>query len=164
MGFREACEYIGHYLPPSSFSLHGRKALPKREPREGKAPSELWQGKARNLIKDATYHLWAPHGQRWLSWLKDQRGLSEATIKAHSLGLMPKDRYEEREAWGLEQVLKDNGQPKKLWLPEGLVIPYFSGSQILRLRFRRPKSAKSGPRYYLLPGGDTRAMVIRHGS
>ena len=98
-----------------------------------------------------------------LGWLKERRGLSEETIKEHRLGLVLIDRFEGHEQWGLEPVLKDDGTPKKIWIPRGLTIPLWQEGKIYRIRIRRPKFAlrsEADPRYYLLRGSDTRAMVL----
>jgi DNA primase len=98
-----------------------------------------------------------------LGWLKERRGLSEAIIKKYRLGLVPTGRYECHEQWGLDPVLKDNGTPKKIWIPRGLTIPLCQDGNILRIRIRRPKmdlKSMGGPRYYLLRGSDTRAIVL----
>jgi hypothetical protein len=98
-----------------------------------------------------------------LGWLKEHRGLSEETIKEHRLGLVLIDRFEGHEQWGLEPVLKDDETPKKIWIPRGLTIPLWQDGKIYRIRIRRPRFAlrsEADPRYYLLRGSDTRAMIL----
>lgn len=123
-------------------------------------PSDQWQSRARKYLEEAVCHLWAAEGHRWAGWLKEIRGLNEVTVRTYQLGLQPIDRWEERESWGLESVMKDNGRRKKLWLPEGLVIPYFIGDQISQISFRRKKSA-DGPRYLHLEGSQSHPMVLQ---
>ncbi|MDO9532630.1 MAG: toprim domain-containing protein [Deltaproteobacteria bacterium] len=94
-----------------------------------------------------------------LGWLTEKRGLNLKTIKAAGLGFLPIDRWETAPAWGLVEVLKDDGTAKKLWFPRGLTIPLCQNDQVLRLRIRRPKS-DGDPRYYLVRGSDTRAMIL----
>jgi hypothetical protein len=90
-------------------------------------------------------------------FLQEVKGLAQDTIKRFSLGWLPRDQWDARTAWGLVEVLKENGQPKRLWLPVGLVIPLIHGGQVERVRIRRPEG---DPRYYLLSGSSTRAVVI----
>ena len=101
---------------------------------------------------------------KMLGWLKECRGLSEETIRAHRLGLaLINNRFEGHEKWGLEPVFKGDGTPKKIWIPLGLTIPLCQDEKIYRIRIRRPKFAlrsEGDPRYYLLRGSDTRAMVL----
>lgn len=68
-----------------------------------------------------------------------------------------KDIYRARKAWGLPEILKDDGRPKVLWIPRGLVIPYIIDGIILRIRIRRPEGE---PRYYVLPGSSMSTMLL----
>jgi hypothetical protein len=56
----------------------------------------------------------------------------------------------------LPDVLKDNGQAKKLWLPAGLSIPLIQGDKVIRIRVRRPEGE---PRYYVLRGSSSAALI-----
>jgi hypothetical protein len=94
-----------------------------------------------------------------LDFLIQRRGLIEKTIREFSLGLVPLNRWADAKTWGVDEILKDNGKPKKYWIPRGLTIPLCQDDQVLRVRVRRPKS-DGDPRYYLLRGSDTRAMVL----
>jgi DNA primase len=166
MGFREAAEYVGKEISSFTPSLGGRK-VPRSHwaPRGTSAPAELWQEQARRLVEESEHWLFQPFtfGQKMLGWLKEKRGLSEETIKAHRLGLVPIDRFDNYEEWGFKPVLKDNGKLKKIWIPKGLAIPFCQDGKIYRIRIRRPKSAlrsEIDPPYYLLKGSDTRALVL----
>jgi len=167
MRFQDACQYVGKEisLPPS---LSGRSISATRRttpghwvPRETTPPGDLWQERARRLVEESERFLFSSYSfaQRMLGWLKELRGLTEETIRAHRLGLVPIDRWEGHEQWGLEPVLKDDGTPKKIWIPRGLPIPLCQDGNVLRIRIRRLK-ADGDPRYYLLRGSDTRAMVL----
>jgi hypothetical protein len=117
------------------------------------------------LVEESENWLFQPStfGQKMLGWLKECRGLSEETIKKFRLGLVPIDRWEGHEQWGLEPVFKDDGTPKKIRIPLGLTIPLCQDGKIYRIRIRRPKFAlrsERDPRYYLLKGSDTRALVL----
>ncbi|MBM4289455.1 MAG: hypothetical protein FJ135_15150, partial [Deltaproteobacteria bacterium] len=158
--YPEACAYLGREITRlSSPGANGRSKEPQWEPRATAAPGDLWQAKARKLVEGAVYNLWSSFGKPMLDFLTEQRGLTETTIKKFSLGFLPLDRWEAAPDWGLEEILRDNGKPKKLWFPRGLAIPLCDGDQVLRVRIRRPKS-DGDPRYYLLRGSDTRAMVL----
>ncbi|MDO9028226.1 MAG: hypothetical protein Q7U68_05125, partial [Candidatus Roizmanbacteria bacterium] len=77
------------------------------------------------MVEESENWLFHPStfGQKMLGWLKERRGLSEETIRAHRLGLVPINRFEGHGKWGLEPVFKDDGTPKKIWIPRGLTIP-----------------------------------------
>ena len=169
MGFREACQYVGKEItrPTPSLVLQKDGPRPLGVPRATTAPTDLWQERARRLVEESENWLFQPStfGQKMLGWLKEHRGLSEETIKKFRLGLVPIDRWEGHEQWGLEPVLKDDGTPKKIWIPLGLTIPLCQDGKIYRIRIRRPKFAlrsERDPRYYLLRGSDTRSLVLGH--
>lgn len=103
----------------------------------------------------AQQNLWADIGKEALAFLHG-KGLTDDTIRTARLGLNPSDLYFDRQSWGLPAEVKENGKPKKLWLPAGLVIPYFLNGNIIRLRIRRPEGE---PRYYIVPGSDTKPMT-----
>ncbi|MBU4233232.1 MAG: hypothetical protein KKF43_11990, partial [Proteobacteria bacterium] len=137
-------------------SREGRKA--PWIPREVIAPSPTWQKKARELIKKTEKHLWSSEiaCKQARQWLK-RRGLSAEIIREANLGWLLEDMWESRSKWGLDDRI-EGGKRKKLWIPSGLVIPYVRGEEVIRLRIRRPDPADD-PKYYLLPGSDTRPML-----
>jgi len=159
MTYQEACQHLGREVNLPSTLSGSRPAKLQWEPRVTAAPGELWQARARKLVDEAVYHLWTPTGRPMLDFLIQRRGLIEETIREFSLGLIPLNRWENAKVWGVDEILKDNGEPKKYWIPRGLSIPLFQGDQVLRVRVRRPKS-DGDPRYYLMRGSDTRAMVL----
>jgi len=164
MSFQEACRYLGKEIATFTPSLSGKKKTSiEWTPREIAVPPVLWQEKAKRQIEEWENMLFQSLtlAQRMLGWLQDRRGLSLETIKKHRLGLVPIDRWESADQWGLEPVLKDNGTPKKVWIPRGLTIPLYQGGRVLRLRIRRLKS-DGDPRYYFLRGSDTRAMILEN--
>jgi DNA primase len=166
MTFPEACSFLGREVTRSYTLAGGRPGKPQWEPRVTTAPTDLWQERARRLAEESERWLFQPHpfAQAMLGWLKERRGLSEETIKEHRLGLaLINNRFEGHEKWGLEPVFKDDGTPKKIWIPRGLTIPLCQDGKIYRIRIRRPKFAlrsEADPRYYLLRGSDTRAMIL----
>lgn len=168
MTFREACQYVGRELPARRSFLSGRKPHAPHSLSGGAREAQtkpditnpdLWATRARSLVEGAVYNLWHFRTDHWLRWLKEKRGLAEGTVQAYSLGLQPKDRFDYPKDWGLEPVFKENGQAKKVWVPRGFIIPLFDGDRVVRVKFRRPKSAGK-PHYYLLKGSDSRPRVI----
>ncbi len=120
-------------------------------PRETITPQKTWQEKASAFLAWTEKHL--QENGNVNQWLNNDRGLTEETIKQAHLGWNPKDLYRDRNTWGLEDI------GKKLWLPGGLVIPYQVEGKLIRLRIRRPDPGK-GARYPLVPGSDTKAMIL----
>jgi DNA primase len=156
MTYPDACAFIG--TPTRRAGLKSRKGRkPPWIPREAVAPSSTWQEKARKLIKTAEKQIESSASDctQAYQWLK-RRGLSAEIIKEAHLGWLSEDLWESRSAWGLDDRI-EGGKRKKLWIPSGLVIPYVRGEGVLRLRIRRPKP-DDDPKYYLVPGSDTRPM------
>jgi len=184
LGFREACARLGVQraerdratAPPSQARPPSR---PEFVPAEPEAPPEAWQAKAWAFVRWASDHL--RHNDEALAWLH-ARGLEADAACACWLGWNPgeegRDLYRPRKAWGLAEALRDDGRPRALWLPRGLVIPCIgqtdprldpaggrrsegddvaaAAPSILRIRIRRPDGE---PRYYVLPGSAATTMV-----
>lgn len=144
-----APDQAGGYRKPRFRTPHPpktKKNTPQTKSREIKSPADIWQEKARALLEKSQAALLTNEGR--LKWLQD-RGLNRRSVARFSLGWIDRDIFRPRESWGLETVIKENGQPKKLWIPAGLVIPCLDGNRILRLRVRR---SEGEPKYYVVPG------------
>jgi len=104
--------------------------------------------------------LWEPTAAagRLRAWLNAEKGLSDDSIRAAGLGFQPADLYEPRDAWGLPEALNDKGNPKKVWLPGGLVIPFLQDGKVQRLRFRRSEPG-DGERYIIVSGSSSAPMT-----
>ena len=89
-----------------------------------------------------------------LEWLRAKRGLTRATAERFRLGWLPRDLYHDRAAWALPPELREDGRPKRLFLPAGLLIP---GPD--RLRIRRAEPGRFG-KYFVVPGSSNRPLVI----
>jgi hypothetical protein len=184
MSFVDACNYLNIPLPErgnpsaasrgsapggvSSFGNGGPGSgrnpslsppRPEFIPNEHAAPADLWQEKAMKFVTWAQGNL--ARNDDALAWLS-ARGISAETAVNFRLGWNPgeegKDIYRARQSWGLPEVLRDDGRPKALWIPRGLVIPHIVDGVIYRLRIRRPDD--SGPRYYVIPGSSMSIMTI----
>ena len=169
LGYLDACHFLG--IEPKQEgkrSLNwdrrsrkpGNSSAASWQPKESTLPGDHWATKAGQFVEWAEQQLWnTDQGKETLSWLHG-RGLTDQTVKTFRLGWNPQAWWRKRESWGLPTALKDDGKPKKLWLPLGLVIPKIDGDQIVRLRIRQPSG---DPRYYLVPGSDIGPLVIPGG-
>ena len=103
-----------------------------------------WQAHAAKLVAWGTECLLrAPEHMSWLA----ARGLDADAVQRYRLGFNPGERGKNciirpRESWGLPSVLKDNGKPKRLWLPRGIIVPQIvpgpDGADLVeRVRIRR---------------------------
>jgi hypothetical protein len=122
-------------------------------------PGGSWQDHARKFVAFSHDHLMQSPDQ--LAWL-ESRGISRQTAARFRLGWNPGERggrdiYRPRTSWGLPDVIKENGQPKKLWIPTGLTIPIIDGYDVLQIRIRRPEGE---PRYFVLPGSASDPMPM----
>lgn len=153
LSFLEACAFLGREPEPRGSAA--RPAPWQWEPRETTTPGDPWQEKALAFLEKARRTLWSDAGTGARAFLHG-RGLTDETIRAAGLGWNPKDLFIDRESWGLEPSLKENGTARRLWIPAGLVIPVMDEGKVARLRIRRPEGE---PRYYFVPGSDTRPMA-----
>lgn len=157
MSYFEACAYLGQAPPERRHITRPAPAIwvPKAEPQ---APPEAWQEKASFFAMQSTARLWESAGDKLRQWLHTEKGLSDATIKTACLGMNPADIFEPRATWGLSGELNDKGNPKKQWLPAGLVIPFLHGNQVQRLRIRRDNLG-DGSRYIIASGSSSAPMT-----
>lgn len=171
MNFKEACAYLNITMAdrPADFTPSRTKGCnPLFQPVQHSSPAALWQEKAGKFVTWAQENL--KSNKFTLTWLAD-RGITAVAAEQAKLGWNPgedgKDIYRARKAWGLQEILKDDGKPRALWIPRGLVIPYCpppagvaqsaGGGVIQRIRIRRPEGE---PRYYVVPGSAMPVMII----
>jgi DNA primase len=160
--YNDACLQLGiEPLKCRTLSWDHRKGANSWTPKEAREPNDSWRAKAALLIDWAVDQLhWTEDGMEALEWLQTERGLTEQTIKDSRLGWIPKDFRKDRAEWGLPESKRENGTPRPLWIPRGLLIPYLLDDVPLKLKVRRP-DPNAEPRYYLLPGSSPRAMIFR---
>lgn len=133
-----------------------RQPAPVQPPDPLKPPPAAWQETARRFVEASVVHL---HGtyRKPLEWLH-RRGFTAETITAAHLGYQPHDAWLPRSAWGLPEE-----EGRKLWLPRGVVIPWFVSGHLWRVYIRRPVGQ---PKYICLPGSSNaiyNADTIRPG-
>jgi len=155
MSYKDAC----HYLNIESKYTHIYKSNEYKEhtiwtPKTLKPLRKTWLKKAKEFFNGIDFD--SEYLKRWLY----NRGLSDKVIKQFALGWNKNDMYVDRKEWGLSDIINEKTKKnKKLWLPEGIVIPYIFNNDIIRLRIRRPKS-KNGQRYIIVSGSDMRPMIL----
>jgi len=127
-----------------------RGAQSQRQAASAQCPERIWQEKAAALVQHAHQALLAD--EKMLAYLSG-RGLPLGCVEKNCLGYLPADVYRARASWGLPVELKDDGNPKKLFIPAGIVIPWFVNGEIHRIRVRKDKVRnEKDARYYWVPG------------
>jgi len=161
LSFKEACDKLNITIPESPARCRfepKQTGKPEFTPDKHIPPADIWQEKAEKLIQSSRDNL--AKNSETLFWLSN-RGIGRETAENFRLGWIPgedgKDIYRARKAWGLPEILKEDGKPRALWIPRGLIIPYIIDGIIHRIRIRRPEGE---PRYYVIPGSSMATMII----
>lgn len=84
-----------------------------------------------------------------------ERGFTAESIEKYKIGFNPGDHQgrdfkRNRQDWGLEERIKDDGTHQKIWLPVGFTIPTFlDDGQVVKLKIRRSswKQNDLSPKY-----------------
>jgi len=128
---------------------------------QAETPAAAWQQKAAEMVQVAHQTLLETPEQ--LAYLAG-RGLPLEAVKKYKLGYIPKDLYRERAAWGLPVELKDDGKAKKLWIPQGILIPRMEpdgSGAIHRIRIRKQTLLREkDARYHWLPGSGNDILCL----
>lgn len=163
MNFKDACAYLNIERPEQHPDPRPAPEKPAFTPAQYHSPADLWQAKAEKFITWAQEQL--KNNRLQMDWLA-ARGINQSAAEAARLGWNPgengKDIFRTRKAWGLPELLKEDGKPRMLWIPRGLVVPYIS-EVVQRIRIRRPEELRAPDEkkpYYILPGSSMSTMVI----
>jgi len=161
-----------HASIPQRTIIHFEKPVTKQI----KPPPIKWQEKAKIFVDWASRQI--VKKPDILDWL-EQRGISREAVKDYQIGYSQNPKSKNGEfrrpfsEFALPNVLGQNGQPKQIWIPKGIIIPTIEPSgTIVRLKIRRDnwKAADDIPKYVAVSGsmqgmsliGDrsSRVMVI----
>jgi DNA primase len=165
MRFRESCHFLGQDPSALCCRLHFGTTENVWKPDATTSPPEKWQSNAMAFLKAAEKELWSPENREIRTWLK-RRGLEKKIIKQSHLGWNPRNICYDREKWGLQKKIKENGSLSKIWIPAGLAIPCFRDDLIQKIQIRRSKSGnfdappEQGGRYVLVAGSSGKVPVI----
>jgi DNA primase len=113
-------------------------------PRPQGPPSQAWQAWASAIRHLAQQRLREPVGAMALRYLRECRGLTDATIDRWGLGYVPRDLHDPPERWGLEPWTDQRGRPGRVFLPHGILISCEVGGVLWYLKVRRPLLAPDG--------------------
>jgi hypothetical protein len=137
----EGCrEFLKTYCPDSGGTRPVRQGARPRRP-EGWTPpstafpSDLWIQKATDFVEHSVDRL--QENKEQLAELA-RCGISPKVAKLCRMGWNDKDKWPPVTAWGLPHEKNERGKEKKIWLPEGLVVPAIRDGQVVKLKVRRP--------------------------
>lgn len=102
---------------------------PAQMPDERAAPSNRWQQRCQDFLRYCQDELW--QNEDALTYLTRMRGLNTETIGSWGLGYNPRDVWDQE----AEYELTDG---KRVWLPQGIVIPGWRHDALWYVKVRRP--------------------------
>lgn len=161
--FREAAEKLGayHKLQDEKPDQKKEKKAPVErtwEPRQTELPPSTWLKKATQFTFNSYKYLMSGHGKQHREYLNG-RGIPNETIKTARIGYNPSAVQYSLGSFGLIEEKDKAGASKTVWIPAGIIIPYFDQDQtgqIRRIRIRSDTESNSGGNtYVLLTGGTT---------
>lgn len=167
MSYREACAEIGiikgkaplRAISPAQGNVQQQTQGDQWEPHGWDAPTSMWRDQAHRLLERCIEQLAGEENQHIRDWLLQSRGIDmESAVSAH-LGYCPQDIRLTREKWGLPTDMDGKGKPRRLWIPEGIVIPCWRDGVMHRIRVRR--FSKEGKKYIFIQGGSAMPYWIR---
>lgn len=140
----------------------GAKSAPKTpqapvrrawQPTKAEPAPALWQERATEFVRHSMSRL--ESNPSVLAQLESW-GLSAEAARTCMIGWNDVDKSVPRESWGLEPMTGKDGRPKKVWLPEGLVLPMLVHGRVVKIKIRRPNEALQRLlpelRYWEVPG------------
>lgn len=142
MTYVEACEELGIDIDPR---YRTTIKLPVVRSAPDGPPCAAWQKKALEAVELAEHCLWYTQpGRVYLDELH-RRGLRDDILRAKRLGYWPlakNGRWQQYpfEQWGLTQEMLTPAQWERgcIYVPDGLLIPWFAGGQLWKLTVKRP--------------------------
>ena len=162
--YLEACQALDIPVQPKKMRDSSLDVTPHTwEPREDTKPSAEWQEKAKAQLFQAYKFLMSNHWEAKIhrKWLND-RGISNDLIKSARMGWSLNTATFSRESWGLAPELTQKGKNKQIWMPAGLIIPYFQDGELIRLRIRQDNPTR-GDRFIMVPGSSMNFMAYPAG-
>ncbi len=156
--FQEAAEAV-------NATINERITLPNThlrsfKPTVLKSPTKEWIQRATAFIDGAHTQLL---GNSDVLKNLSKRGLSAEAIGQYKFGWIDRDMFFDREHWGLEPQLDQNGKPRLLWIPKGIVIPVIeSDGPVRRLKIRRSDwhPEDTLPKYVAITGSMNGLSII----
>lgn len=148
-------EFVQRYCDGTLPVNRERKPRQKREwkPKQVGTPPQLWMEKAASFVEHSVERLQSNPERlaELLAW-----GIDAETACKCRFGWNDRDKWPPVTSWGLPHELNDNDKEKKVWLPEGLVMPAVHDGQVVKLKIRRPNPVTpwgENRKYWEVKGG-----------
>lgn len=158
LSFKQACDRAGE--PEKAEQKPSKKEKPAHawEPRTVEKPGDSWVKKSESFLFSTFKFLMSAQGKPYRDYLNN-RGISNATIKSGRIGYNPAPAQFSYGAFGMSPEPDKSGKEKTVWIPDGVVIPYFDqAGRLARLRIRNANPHGRNP-YVLLTGGTTEYFI-----
>ncbi len=157
MSFHEACQALD-LDPGSQYANAGQGRQSAYE--SVIPPPEKWRDRATAVVQKAQQYLWGKQGMQALEYLH-KRGLTNETIKQHQLGYIPFGEHgrwfkDSLDLWGL--AAEDTPDGEGIWLPEGILIPWWINGSIWKLNIRRLNGLRKGDAKYIQVTGSQEGL------
>jgi len=134
MSYPDACKALQVDPKPLADRAHSTASPRPWTPKPATKPVDIWQVQAARFVTECAANML--QGSEGLAYAHT-RGLTPDTVVRLRIGWNPEDRWESRESWGLPPEKNDKGNPKKVWLPAGLVLPTRRKSGFTAVKVRR---------------------------
>lgn len=178
MSFKEAAQAVGRTLTGRAYK---RPTFAERVKRSVQAGGNDWHPDPTPSRDCQNAEIWVQHVQKLVTsghellmntpeYLRqlEERGLCVDACRRYMLGLVPVSdgktaTFRYRESWGLEKIVKKDGKPKMLWIPRGILIPFYKDGVVHRVKIRRPNEDLRPDfdlKYYALPGSGKAMMHL----
>jgi DNA primase len=160
MTYLNACrELVIEPRRRQDFRAGPQASRPAWKPKDAVLPPSIWQKKATDFVARAEKNLWSEAGAEARAYLAG-RGLSSNFINWARLGWNPEVQFDDYVVWGLAPERYEKVNPRKVWLPPGIVIPVFGGDRcLLRVKIRRTEP-DCNPKYIAIAGGAATSFMV----
>lgn len=139
--YKQACEKLK--VDPEQ----RRSSTQEHKPVVAENPPKIWIEKVTAFVEWS--HVKLLQNQNLLSAVLE-RGLTMETIKTFKLGYNPEMFFRKYPEWGLEQELKNDGKPRRIWLPPGIVVPTFEDGVLVKAKIRNANFEREVEEYEIM--------------
>lgn len=151
MSYRDALSALSLPTRESTQSKHFEPPIQQPYP----PPAEIWQARARIIIKRYEEILWSEQGKEARAWLH-ARGLNDDTIRAARLGFIPNRCEEPSKFWG-----NPRNDSSLIFLPsQCILIPGLIAGKVWYLKYRQLHPRDPNKKYFQVRGSQPAALYL----